>query len=260
MHNTLQLGAATLRQIGLGKPSGWFLFGYWYDPDRSYAINPDELSVSGFYGSILLSNIPHLLLSLIYILYNSYLTCMLAAREYGLYTERKRSIRVSQLPKAGQKSKHFLSIPIKYAVFGLSASALLHYLVSQAVFFANVEVVDDQGSATWWSLNQVGWSPLGLILLAVVSMIFAVAAWAQGLRKLEKCMPVAASCSAWISAACHPVDCKTPHHLAKIHWDVELDENGGPVIVDYDDEGQVIGHCAFTSGTIASPVKGKQYM
>ena len=76
---------------------------------------------------------------------------------------------------------------------------------------------------------------LAIILIALIS-------------KYPEGMPIASTCSAAISAACHrPVEDKEAY-LFPVEWDV----------VGYDDDG--VGHCSFTTARdVSRPVEGDLY-
>ena len=122
---------------------------------------------------------------------------------------------------------------------------LLHYFASQAVFLTNVKLVDFTGEASHWSLNQVGYSPVGLLTLAVLGTLFGTIALTQGFRHLPDGMPLAASCSASISAACHPSeedeDTWVQHNSMKVKWGVELDKQRQPVFYGEDEDKSCLG-------------------
>lgn len=107
-----------------------------------------------------------------------------------------------------------------------------------------------------------------------------------GLRRFGSQMPIAGSCSAAISAACHPTEGEE-HALKPIMWgeipgaavqpengddadeiisDHELEDrrdgNSGysPLSKDTAGEGGVHGHCSFTLGEVVTPKPSRLYM
>ena len=251
---------------GLGKPDARFLVGPPFDSRTNWNIYDEGITATQFYRNVILANIPQLFLSIAYITYNRHLTCMLSAREYCWFAQKPRALRVSGHPQPGQKGAYLLSLPFWYGTTMQVTSALLHYLVSQAIFLANVKVVNSYGAPTAWSLSQVGYSPVGLLSVGVVGSLAAILAFFQGTRRLPADMPLAASCSASISAACHPTDAardhEVHHHLTKVRWGVETDGEGKPIIAHYDDgrgHTENVGHCTFTHGRTVPPEKGSKY-
>lgn len=61
-------------------------------------------------------------------------------------------------------------------------------------------------------------------------------------------MPLAGTCSAAISAACHPKQFDPVHAQRRIHWGEEVD--------GFDED---IGRCTFTSGAVRYPTDGRPY-
>lgn len=84
---------------------------------------------------ILIANSPQLLISFLYMLYNSILTRQLVADEWVrfLRPEGKRALRVSSL-EGVQRSSYFLSLPLKYSIPLMVSSIALHSLASQSLF------------------------------------------------------------------------------------------------------------------------------
>ncbi|KAJ5201186.1 hypothetical protein N7449_005989 [Penicillium cf. viridicatum] len=77
------------------------------------------------------------------------------------------------------------------------------------------------------------------------------------LRKFKSSLPLAESCSAAISAACHlpKGDCRDTAALRELMWG----EAGPPADWDTDQSSHVHGHCTFTSLDAAQPSSSKAY-
>ena len=69
----------------------------------------------------------------------------------------------------------------------------------------------------------------------------------SGCRRLTSTMPVAGSCSAAISAACHPVPYDEMACLEKLQWGAT------------DDEDNEKGPCSFSTGEVHIPKRGAMY-
>jgi hypothetical protein len=108
------------------------------------------------YGEILFANMWQFLVSILYIQYNSLLTCMLANREWYRYSAERKSLRVSA-PLGLQRSSYFVSMPLRYGVPLITIVAILHWTLSQSVFVLLVEVLDDYDALEWVS-STVGFS------------------------------------------------------------------------------------------------------
>jgi hypothetical protein len=84
---------------------------------------------------------------------------------------------------------------------------ILHWLVSQSIFLARIAVIDESGDTDFSrDIGGCGWSPVALIVVIVVGALMIIALFGFGFRKFDGRMPIASSCSAAISAACHPAD------------------------------------------------------
>lgn len=136
----------------------------------------------------------------------------------------KRGLRVTFPSKAeGQKqrSTRFVTMPLGYWLVNTSVQVALHVCLSQAFFFTRVDVLDHWEEPTKDSISQVGYSVLGLIsLVAVALFTFAINIYIS-LRKFDNRMPLAATCSGALSAACHPQNVHERHHEREVHWGVE---------------------------------------
>jgi hypothetical protein len=233
LYGDLGLKAKYVYELGMGNPSGLFLFGAQSAP----------YTLAAQYRGMILASLPQLYLSYIFFIYNDHITCMIAARDYSEFAQGKRGLRVSYPEKnTAQKSTYFLAVPLIYAILLNAFQATLHYLASQSIFWARVDMLDHYGMPQLdMSLNQVGYSVLGLIMFAAVASVGACIACCLGLRRLPEGMPLAASCSAAISAACHPTHTDR-HYVMEIMWGVDVDE-----------------HCSFTSGAVQKPREGVKY-
>jgi len=215
---------------------------------------------------------PQILLSITYATYNDHLACIMATREYGRFASavkskqlgvaeeehgrlvnNKRAFRVSQHPRREQKSRPFLTLPIKYAVCLMDVSALLHWLISEALFLVHVDIVDQQGIPTAWSVRRVGILAQGILVLFVTGLLVGIVIGSIGLRKLKRGVPVASGCSASTSAACYPLVREgVADHLLKPESGVERQP---PAEQHGDHDQDDIGRCTFTSeGTEPSMV------
>ena len=75
---------------------------------------------------------------------------------------------------------------------------------------------------------------------------------AHGFRKVKLGMPLAGSCSAAISAACHAPEADVNASLKRLKWGVVAQEGSDSSYKD-------VGHCCFTSLDVEAPVAGKWY-
>ena len=154
-------------------------------------------------ANILLSNLPQMILSFLYVFYTDVLTRMLISEDYCQFGKRQGTLWVSN-PSGAQRSAFLLNLPPRYGIAVLSLMALLHWFLSNTIAFVRMRVFDDSlqkwtGTATTFC----GWSPIAIIECLVVGGILTVALLVFGLRRHSSDIPLAATCSAAISAACH---------------------------------------------------------
>ena len=195
--------------------------------------------------AVLTANAPQAIMSFLYLNPNAFLTVMWLASEFADFATERKSLRVSSR-QGKQRSTYFLSLPYRIALPLMAFSALLHWLLSQSIFLAVVAEYDAHGKL----LSQVAvascaFSPLAMILslLAVLILLGATAcvAW---VKKLRGGIPVAGSCSAAISAACHPPAWDKDAYLKEVMWGVPKEREG-----QRRRKGGV-QHACFTSGEV----------
>ncbi|PKY07948.1 hypothetical protein P168DRAFT_331255 [Aspergillus campestris IBT 28561] len=251
-----------------------------------------------FLPTVLLANAPQIIVSMAYFLYNSTLTSMLIATEYDGYGTDRKPLRVSW-PKGLQRSTYYLSLPYRYSICLLSASAALHWLISQSLFFVAIIPHSIDGTPTPNSERVTcGFSPLSIIFAMSLGVLMVGAILALGMRRFKSNIPLAGSCSAAISAACHPLS-DDEHALRPIMWgevqipraepaslplgtneetgtseseldargrearrDQSIQESGVSLLVRddmSDDSGASYGHCSFTSHEVITPSPLRRY-
>ena len=216
------------------------------------AINPAAVipwNVSGTGGillTILVANSPQAVLSFLSLNYNGIVTCMLVAKEWHGYAEKRKPLRVTR-PTGFQRSTYRLQIPYKYGVPLLILSAILHWLVSLTLFLARVNTYDSNGmKLDDESFATVGYSPIGMITVVLLGSLLLIFLNLIGFRRYHDGLPLAGTCSAAISAACHRPEDDIHAASKPVMWgDVDRDDN--------------VGHCCFTSQAITAPIEWKRY-
>ena len=212
----------------------------------------DESAQGGLLLMVLISNSPQLILSFLYLTYNGLFTSMLLAKEWSGFAHHRKTLRITS-PKDQQRSTYWLQLPYRYSIPLLVTSSLLHWLVSQSIFLARVTVLDPTGvEDTNASISTCGYSNIAIIFIIGFGSILPLIAIAHGFRKYPSGMPLAASCSAAISAACHPPEGDTDAAFKPIQWGVT-----GKVLET--NAGEIVGHCSFTSLEVTAPVEGQLY-
>ena len=195
--------------------------------------------------NVFLANLPQAILSFMYLLLNSIITAMVMSSEWSEYGHRQKPLRVS-FSRSGQKSTFYLQLPYLYGFPLLTLSAFLHWLVSQSIFLANVSSYSKKGKLVDPVLvSTCGYSPLAILITVCVIIAIALLTTLLSLRTYKSGIPLAASCSAAISAACHPE--KEVDSTAPLMWGVLSPCSEFP------------GHCSFTDQEVAKPEVGSLY-
>jgi hypothetical protein len=153
---------------------------------------------------VVITNLPQILISWLYIFYNGLLTSMTLTAETSSFATERKFIRVSD-PVGKQRSTYYLQLPYRYAITLLTAMTLLHWLVSRSLFLVKVTIINASGIPTpSRDINACGWSRLPLILALGVGLVMILTLFGLGWRRFAAGMPLLGSCSLAISAACHP--------------------------------------------------------
>ena len=164
-----------------------------------------KLPLPGLVATVLVANSPQLLLSFLYFAYNGLWTCMLLTKEWASYARARKPLRVTS-PTGGQRSTYRLQLPYRHGVPLVVISGTLHWLVSQSIFLVVLEAyVDDGIPYVEGDLTTYGYSPVAILTTIIVGTLVLALGIANGCRRYEmNGIPLAGSCSAAISAACHP--------------------------------------------------------
>lgn len=220
--------------------------------DLSYSDGQDLSGSAGVIATVLIANSPQILLSFLYFAYNGIFTCMLLAEEWSLYATKRKFLRVTS-PTGGQRSTYRLQLPYRYGIPLLIGSSMLHWFVSQSIFLARVNVIDStEVEISGVGISTCGYSPMAMIVVIILGSIVVLLGIFFGSRTARSGMPLAGSCSAAISAACHPLEADVDASMKRVMWGVVAEDC-------FQYEGESVGHCSFTSSTVEAPVVGKWY-
>ncbi|KAJ6143548.1 hypothetical protein N7471_003001 [Penicillium samsonianum] len=164
-----------------------------------------QMGYLGFIATVLAVNVPQVVITIVYAVYNNTLTRMLLAAEYNDFGVERKPLRVS-FPTGEQRSTYYLSVPYRYSVPFLILSTLAHWLASEALSFVQIIPRDIQGNLDRSrALHGVGASSVGLRIMVIPWLIVVVSFLILMFRRFKSAaMPIAMNCSAAISAACHP--------------------------------------------------------
>ncbi|KAL2067586.1 hypothetical protein VTL71DRAFT_2011 [Oculimacula yallundae] len=202
----------------------------------------------GLMKNVLLANSPQIILSLLYqdIVYNRIYTCMSFSKEWHDLAHRQRSLRVTS-PRGSQQSTYFLSLPYRYLIPISLVSITTHWILSESLFLVAIDVYDEHGVLdVAQSLLTCGWSCIALIFLVGIGWLVLIIGLGMGLRRYNAGMPLAGSCSAALSAACHAVADEHDVSLVHVQWGVVNTSQG-------------IGHCALSGRDISPPLISRWY-
>lgn len=164
---------------------------------------------------------------------------MVVAEEWNGYAKDRKTLRVSH-PKGIQRGSYFVSMPFRYGVPLMALITTLHWLISQSIFLISAttlypSLVENESSS--WS--AVGYSTsaslagqytqtmnrscrsLTMNLATLFGTCAIIIVVLFSLRRLPLSnMPMAATCSAAISAACHRPEQDVYAHLLPLKWGI----------------------------------------
>jgi hypothetical protein len=207
--------------------------------------------ISGWEGNtvianVLVANLPQPILSFQYILFNGVFTSQLLCHEWSTFAQERKTLRVSD-PKPGQRSTYFLQLPYRYAIPLLILSSILHWSVSQSIFMAQVASFHRNGELKDpAAISTCGYSPVAITITMIIGSCLATFVAILGFRKYKPGIPLAGSCSAAISAACHgrsDIDTTAP-----LQWGVTSED------------GAEVGHCTFSNQEVSKPREGALFL
>jgi hypothetical protein len=213
-----------------------------------YIILSTGNSASSLLPAVLLANLPQLVVSLIYVSYNSVWTSMLMGLEWSGYAHERKMLRVSY-PTQLQRSTYRLQIPYRYGVPLMVLIGSTHFLISESIFVVRLRAIAQSGQEDpEQSFVTCGYSMLALLVTIVVGAVAVLTIIGFGFRRYKHGMPLVRCSSAAISAACHPrANEDVDAALQPLQW--------GSVPMEGD-----VGHCCFSTDTVLMPEEGKDYM
>lgn len=211
-----------------------------------------------FIATVLAINVPQVIITIIYAVYNNTLTRILLAAEYNDFAIERKPLRVS-FPIGEQRSTYYLSVPYRYSVPFLVLSTLAHWLASEAISLVQIVPRDLQGDTQRSrALHGMNASSIGLIIMVVpwLTVVVVFLVLLQFRKFKSAAMPIAMNCSAAISAACHPSPDDTDAAKKPVMWgqaEVEIANLRtflGPGVADLETKCR---HTTFTSKEVVEP-------
>jgi hypothetical protein len=208
------------------------------------------------FTATIVANTPQTALSYLYVVFNGLYTNMFVAKEWSTYTTTRKPLRVSS-PVGRQRNTYWLNVPFRYAVPATIVSGLFHWLASQSFFMVQIQVTNllrhTQEDEYAWRISTCGFSPAAIILTFALGTMVAIAGILVALfRYYPPGIPLAGSCSAAISAACHPPSEDVDVSLGPLQW-------GAIPGAEKEENGRVVGHCSFSGLAVEPPVPGRFY-
>jgi hypothetical protein len=219
-------------------------------------LKADDTGSSGIVPTLLVTNIPQLGFSFLYIVYANLYGKLLAARQFDILTQRKRGLRVSERPRGMQRANHIFTLPARFALPLLACSAALHYFCSASFFMVRIDGVNSHYETdTKDQLVRLGYSATGVVSLIGVSVGMLVSTvFVSSYKRLNTNLGET-SMSVIISAACHLKRHDTEPWLQELQWgdvsgNAENRESG---------EEQGVRHIAFTAQLAGQAIVGQAY-
>lgn len=115
----------------------------------------------GLISNVILANVPQLMASTFYLLYNGILTMFLVQFEFSNMYKRK-SLRVSE-PVGTQRSSYPISLPFRYGIPLFISSGVMSWLLSQSLFLARITALYPDGTPDRAnSFSTTGYSPIAI--------------------------------------------------------------------------------------------------
>jgi hypothetical protein len=174
---------------------------------------------------------------------------MILAADYNNFAIHRRPLRVS-FPRGEQRSTWYLTIPYRYAIPLLTTFTLIHWFVSEGLFYVQVLPYSIYGKpipSAELVTCAVSTLPLELGLFLMIG-VFIVIAFLGGRRLKASKMPIAREWSVAISAACHPPRLDLDAAFKPVQWGVVEDDTDA-----------LYPHCSFTSKEVTEPEVNVQY-
>lgn len=116
----------------------------------------------GLISNVILANIPQLLASVFYLIYNAILTTFLVQYEFSKMYKTRKSLRVSE-PVGTQRSSYPISLPFRYGIPLSTSSGVMSWLLSQSLFLARITALHPDGTPDRaHSFSTTGYSPIAI--------------------------------------------------------------------------------------------------
>jgi hypothetical protein len=154
------------RNVETTLPQFWDMGFGKLQPYTYLVIGLPRADPEGFLANVVVSNLPQLILSVLYIFYNSMLSTFLVQREFSRMCEprNRKPLRVSE-PIGIQRSSYFISLPLRYGVPLYLSSGLMHWLISQSLFLARITALHPSNAVDVQnSFSTCAYSPIAIFI------------------------------------------------------------------------------------------------
>ncbi|KAL2066537.1 hypothetical protein VTL71DRAFT_2608 [Oculimacula yallundae] len=208
--------ASYLFKLGFGGVHPESLLGFLHGSTRA-----------SLYANVFFANSWQFEISIIYLVANSILSTMFVAREWDRYSMEGKYLRVTS--RTGyQRSSYFISIPARYELPYITAFGVLHWTISQSVFIVQIERFTSKGTTSpGQRLIVCGYSCFAIIISLILGSAIVLSIFLCSYKTLPNALPLAATCSAAISASCRSPEGDTEAHKWPLRYGVvEQDKNG----------------------------------
>ena len=129
-------------------------------------------------------------------------------------------------PDGEQRELWLFHMPWAYGVALFLLQTLIHFLVSQSIFAARIETYDEDGILDpEHFVSSVGTSPVAMMCALIAFTILLIVLGNVGRQRIPSSAPVVGTCSAAISAACHPTHRYEGIEHDKLKWGVDRDRH-----------------------------------
>ncbi|PVH78040.1 hypothetical protein DL98DRAFT_636459 [Cadophora sp. DSE1049] len=216
-------------------------------------------------STAIIANLPQVILALVSFVFMSIMSSLFLAADWSTFAFCPRTLLVSS-PVGKQRGTWLLGAPLGWGAAFLALQTLLHWLLSQSIFVVQINIFNkdgtpvpesasqDESRGRYAHLSNCGYSPIAIvfsIIAAVVLLLLAVIFYFR--RFPAGSPPVVSTCSAAISAACHPLSMNEEWMYGKFRWGADGGVMNG------------VGHCSIVSdeiwrqGYARPPIQGSVY-
>jgi hypothetical protein len=160
--------------------------------------------------------------------YMGIMTSMFLAQDWSRFAFKGQTLMVST-PSGNQLGTWLLGAPLSWGITLLALQTLLHWFVSQSLFMVQTTVYDKEGkplvynadgdSFGYTKFSNCGYFSITIIFSVVAAGVLLLSAIIFMFRWFGPCaLLVVGTCSAAISAACHPMARDEDMVFKELRW------------------------------------------